>query len=103
MSYQFQAAHGVDDMDLPLSGDTIRTMQDENEDGKIHAYVIINVDDIIEGDIDVFDEIVSEKITGTICLQDIGFKAVDVTEDGYEIVFEVKGFIDDDDLESYFD
>lgn len=101
MRCQFQAAHDVYDMNLPLSADEIRTLQGEND--KLKAYVVVNTDDIMEGDIEAFDEIVSEKITGGSWLQDIGYTAVDVTEDGCGIVFEIWGFVDEADLEAYFD
>ena len=91
--------NGIDVLWAPLSRAEMEEMMGPDRTGRICANVAVGIDDIIEGDIESFDDIVSEKVTGTICLQDIGFKPIGVTEDNYAVIFEVTGFVEDTDLD----
>lgn len=90
------AKHGTVYLCQPLPKDEI-VRQLEGE-GIIKGNVAVNLDDIIELDIEGFNDIVAEELIGSHVLQEISFKPVDV-DDYYAIIFEVSGWVDIDDLD----
>ena len=89
------AKHGTEYLWKPLSkSEIIKQME---VDGMVKGKVAIDVSDMIEYGLESIDDIISEALTGTICLQEISFKPIDVDE--YSVVFEVTGWMDDQDLE----
>ena len=93
------AKHGTEYIASPLTRDEIENMQNGSL-GMTKANVAIDLDDILEG-LEVLNDVASEAVTGTICLQEIGYRMVDVT-DYNEVVFEITGWVDEDDLNDRF-
>ena len=93
------AKHGTEYITSPLTKAEIESMQN-GPLGMTKTNVAIHLDDILEG-LEVLNDIASEAVTGTICLQEIGYNMIDVT-DYNEVVFEVTGWVDEYDLNNRF-
>lgn len=74
----------------PLSFEEIlKTM---NEDMYVSGNVLMEIDDLIYGDLESTLDLLSEKLVGTPLLSDISYKAVDTYDD--MIVVQVRGCVD---------
>lgn len=81
-----------------VSGDKPQLTQNMS-DTRVSGRVKVSLDEIIDNDLEGLLDILSERLTGNLCLMDIKFKAVSMnnTESGStDIIFEVSGETDDD-------
>ena len=74
----------------PLSLEQIRDMASEN-DGWVTGVVSVDLAEVIDGDIEVFNDILSERLTGGGLLSDIGYRVVGLGESINELLIEVSG------------
>ena len=73
-----------------------------DDDGQISGVVGISLDDIIENDMEGFDDILTERLVGlNCCLSEISYDVVGVEPDENFLHIRVSGYVDDVDyLES---
>ena len=90
------AKHGTPYIWQPLTKREIINLIET--DGMVKANIGITLDDLLDGDLEVLNDIASEKLTGTVVLQEIDYKVVDV-DDSNIIVIEVSGWVDEDDYD----
>ena len=76
-----------------------------DDDGQISGVVGISLDDIIENDMEGFDDILTERLVGlNCCLSEISYDVVGVEPDENFLHIRVSGYVDDVDyLESQCD
>ena len=90
------AKHGTPYIWQPLTTREIINLIET--DGMVKANIGITLDDLLDGDLEVLNDIASEKLTGTVVLQEIDYKVVDV-DDSNIIVIEVSGWVDEGDYD----
>jgi len=63
----------------PLTDEQMQGMADENN--IIAGVIKLEISEMIDNDLEGFLDILSEKLTGSVCLMEIGYKVVGCTED----------------------
>jgi len=66
-------------------------------EGQICEVVRVKLDEIIFNDFECLLDLLSELVLGNYMLQEIGYKAVGIEDE--DILIEVTGYIDEDDME----
>lgn len=79
-SEQFYCYKGVSYPIAPLTKEAVCRYKDDNN--YIRGIVKVELSDMIGNDLDVFLDLISEKLTGSPLLMDIGYEPVSVFEEG---------------------
>lgn len=68
----------------PLTIDQIKASLDE--DGYVTGDVLVDISDAIDGDLESWLDLCSERLTGSICGMDINYDTIGAIDDGTLIV-----------------
>ena len=93
-----RAERGEKILKKPMTRAELRAAVDE--DGRVHGIVLVDLGtEIVDSDLDEFNELLSEKLTGTGRLSDIQYRVVDVESSVDHVnglLIEVSGKVDFD-------